>query len=366
MTAQQNQINREALIKLASLVRPALAAQAYIPALTHIKFDGSYASAYNDVSMISVRAEVDLAALVPGELLIKALSSFTAESLVIQDMTKEKAIVVSSGRSKLKIPVLDLDAFPFEVPNMAKANSIKLSPAILKGIEHCLLSVGSDPTHPARMGITLDVDTRGNAILYSTDSFTVSRYRTKTKIKLPGDSPIILPTFFCQQAIALAKTYPSAPITLLSAAGALMIELGEEATLFSKTLVDVEPLDFPKLFDKHCKVDQLENELFPIPDSWDAAFNRAMLVLGGELDKVTQVTMTPNSLKLHSTSSMGDSDESMAHALEDVSLPDPVLVDPVLVLRISKVCSQMYWTPAVLVLADSEADFVHLIAYCSR
>jgi hypothetical protein len=35
-TKKNDDINREALLKIANLVRPALAAQPYIPALTHI------------------------------------------------------------------------------------------------------------------------------------------------------------------------------------------------------------------------------------------------------------------------------------------------------------------------------------------
>lgn len=359
--------NREALVKIAALVRPALASQAYIPALTHIKFDGEFASAYNDISAIMVLAQVDVTVCLPGELLIKALNSFGAENIAFQESEKDKAVVLSSGRSKLKIPTLPASAFPFTLPDTKKADVETLDASILKGIERCLMSVGNDPTHPAQMGVTLDADSNGNAVLYSTDNFTISRYQTKSQVVLPGDSPVILPTFFCQQLVSMAKAFPDETVDLFILPGALLVEFGSKAKLFNKTLVDLEPLDFPRIFDKHCKVTGLKDRLAKIPDTWDAAFNRALLVLGGEVDKVTKVVVSDDAIKLHSTSSMGDSDDSMSHDLEEPDAPtDPFYLDPSLVVRASKACGLMSFNSKALALADAEAQFIHLIAYCSK
>ena len=363
----KNATNREALVKITALVRPALATQAYIPALTHIQFAYGFASAYNDVSAIVVKASVDVEVCLPGELLIKALNSFGAESIVIQESAKDKAVVLSSGRSKLKIPSLPVDAFPLNFPDTSKANEIVLDASILKGIERCLMSVGNDPTHPAQMGVTLDADEKGNAILYSTDNFTISRYQAKSKIELPGDSPVILPTFFCQQLVTLAKAFPEEETVLVMVPGALIVEFGKVAKLFNKTLVDLEPLDFPRIFDKHCKIAGLKDRLGKIPDNWDAAFNRALLVLSGEVDKITKITVGEESIKIHSTSTMGDSDDSMSHDIDHLDAPqEPFYVDPSLVIRASKSCGLMAFNAKALALADAETQFIHLIAYCSK
>lgn len=365
---EKNATNREALVKIAALVRPALATQAYIPALTHIKFDSEFATAYNDVSAIMVKALVDVEVCLPGELLIKALNSFGAESIAIQESAKDKAVVLSSGRSKLKIPTLALDAFPFALPDTKKASEIVLDASILKGIERCLMSVGNDPTHPAQMGVTLDADdVKGTAILYSTDNFTISRYQAKAKVALPGGSPVILPTFFCQQLVALAKAFPEEEVVLYLIPGALLVEFGKTARLFNKTLVDLEPLDFPRIFDKHCKITKLKDRLGTIPDSWDASFNRALLVLGGEVDKVTKVVVSDKSIQLHSTSSMGDSDDTLSHDSDAEEAPEGAFyIDPALVGRAGKAAGLMVFNEKALALADAEAQFIHLIAYCSK
>lgn len=357
--------NREALLKQVNLVRPALATQAYIPALTHICFDGSYATAYNDIAAIRVKAEVDFEGCLPGELLVRALNSFGSENLLFQP-SKDQAIVISSGRSKLKLPTLATKDFPFKLPE-DEGTFIELDHSIMKGIERCLVSVGNDPTHPAQMGVTLDIDENDNAVLYSTDNFTISRYQTKTGIDLPGDTPVILPTFFCQQLVIMAKAFPKEKIELDLGAGALVVSFGKMATVFNKTLVDLEPLDFPRIFDKHCKLSTLKDRLGLIPDAWDSAFNRALLILSGEVDKATKVTVGESTIKLSSTSSMGDADDSMSHDTDiETAPPEPFYIDPSLVIRASKLCGRVAWNQKAVALADDEGQFVHLISYSSK
>lgn len=367
MSDKQN-INRDQMIKVANLVKPALSTANYIPALNHIQFDDKYATAYNDISAISVLIETGVTACIPGDVLIRALNSFSSENLMFQ-LTDSEAII-SSGRSKLKLPILPVDDFPLKWPDEKKAVEIALDANIIKGIERCLVSVGSDPTHPAQMGVTLDVDDKGRAVLFSTDNATISRYQTPTKLKLPGDAPVILPTFFCQQLLALAKAYPEEDLDLMCSPGAVVANFGKYATLLTKTPVDVEPLDFHKIIRKHVpKLDELGEIVSPLPDSWDAAFSRALLVVSGDDDKSTKITITSSSFKMLTTSAMGESSDSLEFDAEE--FPDsPFYVDPSLVARGSKFCTNAYFGSAAMVMTDEGhkdgKGFLHLIAHCSK
>lgn len=359
-------LNRELLLKVAGLVRPALATAAYIPSLTHISFDGEYATAYNDLAAIAVRLESEIKRCLPGEFLIRALNSFGGESIAFQE-GKDGALVLKSGRSTLKVPTLELKAFPYKPPeDMAEQPDVLVDGSILKGIERCLLSVNNDPTHPAQMGVTLDVDKAGMATLFSTDNFSISRYQTQTAVKLPGDSPVILPRFFCEQLVALAKAFPDEKVRLWILDGALFAEFGRAAELFSKTLVDTEPLNFPTMFGKHVKVDKLKAKLAPIPDSWEAAFTRALLVLAAEEDKATRMTIMDSSIDLVSSSPAGDADDRLQYEAADDDPDEPFHVDPTLVMRASKVCDSVGFTDKVLILADKDARFVHIVAHSAK
>ena len=360
---EQNEVSRIGLLSVCNQAKAALASQAYIPALTHFCFDGVNVMAYNDISAIMVQSPLDVEACIPGQLLIKALNSLTADKVLVQK--GDGFFTLASGRSKLKIPHLPVTDFPFETPPESD-NPIKITPEILKGIEMCLVAVGNDATHPAQMGVTMESDKNG-AVLFSTDNFTLSRYVTKSKIKLPADVPVILPTFFCQQMIGLAKAYPGEAILLDVLAGSLTASIGDVAKVFTKQLVDLEAMDFAKILNKY-KIDAalgIDGSLVSIPDDFDASFSRALLILGSELDKITKITVKGGRMSLVSTSAAGESTDSFGYPDKEVS-DEPFYADPVLVGRASKVCSKMALLERVIVFTDSEATFVHVIAHCTK
>lgn len=357
------ELNRDKLLKIAMQVRPALSSQPYIPALSHIRFSGGDATAYNDVSAITVDAGCDLEVCVPGELLIRALQSLNAEKVLVTQ--KNGSLLLSAGRAKLKLPVLEVADFPFKVPQGDEdQDPIRLSAEIMEGIQRCLFSVGTDTTQPAQLGVTLDQQ-NGKAVLYSTDNVTISSYATNSKIKLPGDVPIILPTFFCEQMLSLWKAIsPEKGVELWQLDGALSAVIGPNAELITKTLVDVEPMDFQKVMDKFLGDGAITKSLKDIPTSFDSAMGRALLVLGGEMDKATHITSTDGeSLLLSSTAPTGTSDDELEFVCRKGT---DFYVDPSMVSRGLKGCDRMALLPKVLVLSALDGAFLHLIAHCSK
>lgn len=367
--SDKSTMNREALLKIASLIRPALATQTFIPAYNHIAFDGDYATTHNDIAAISVRCSFPEPCCVPGELLIKALGSFSAESVLIQRLEAGQPLLITSGRSKLKVPTMPIKSFPFDLPTPdSKSPAVQMTPAMIDAIDQCLVSAGTNPNHPSTMGVTLDRDDDGKAVLFATDNYTISRHSTDEKVQLPGDAPVIMPTFFCNQLITLSRAFPDQKkdITLYLLKGALVVEFGEEgreATLFTKTIDDLEPLDFPKIVKRHVDLGKLDKILAKIPDAFDSAFSRQLLVLGAELDKVTQVVYDDGTMKLRSTSQVGESDENFAFDGPDEKLE--FHVDPTFVIRGSKLCDKMALGDKVLVMAGDKEAFLHIIAHVS-
>ena len=366
-----NEVNREALIKLLNLVRPSLSTLDYLPILQHVRVSGRTLTAHNDISAIMVQmpdSALDLECCVPGEVLIRALGSFNAEKVMLQPDDDAATLLVVSGRSKIKVPTLPLKDFPFKFPDPSKKiPKITISDDMLVGIQRCLISVGNDPTHPATMGVTLDCED-GCAVLYATDNVTISRYETKTEISLPGDAPIIFPTFFCEQLVALAKNCDG-EVELEMHPGALLAifydkEGDDQISLFTKILVDLVPLEFNKIINRYCKLSGIAAKMFPIPASFDAAFSRALLVLSAERDKATKITSTDDVLKLLSTSAMGEASDTIAFDGASADVPE-FYVDPSLVARALKPCTDMGLFPKVIVLGDTKAQFLHLIAHCT-
>lgn len=351
-------IDRAQLLRLCAQVRPALATADYIPALTHIQFFDGDITAYNDVNAISVHAEElgFFSACVPGELLIKVLSSLKGEQVALT-LNGDK-LLVTSGRSKINIPVLPTGKFPFELPAKFETE-IVLHPDMFEAIGKCLISVGNDDKQPARMGVTLERSKTGHAAFYSTDGVTISRATTQAPVELPGDTPVILPTFLCEQMVAMRKVHRGAA-TMEFHPGALIVAF-EKATLYSKTLIDVEAPDFEKVLRKHFNSDKLK--VAPIPDAMDSAISRAQLVQQESGYKRTKMSCFwsggKGSITL-SSHGIGDADDDLEYTGPDFKTHS---IDPVLLARGLKVCSHIAIEDMVTVLTNEDQSFMYVLAH---
>ncbi len=361
-------IKRAELLAVATQVRPALSNQAYLPVLTHICFADGIAVAYNDVAAIAVKHKFDLNCCVPGELLIKALQGFTGDSLdLVED---DKGVLLTSGRSKLRLPTLPVRDFPFKLaPLLTDDNGIiDLSKDFVSGVRKCLMSVGNDNTHPAQMGVTLTEDSKGYAVLFSTDNNTISTYETADDIQLPNrGAPIILPTFLCEQLVSLSKTYKDLDAALMIITGGLIVAFDSDAYLFTRALVDTEPMDFPNVIHKYCDLGQLGEHLHDIPKDLDAALSRSLLVLGnGDKSALFQIGETGFVVKTETNT--GESHDHIDFEFSEYTEAPmvPFYVDPALLARGAKACDKLAFMSRVVVLASDDKTFVHLISHCSR
>lgn len=352
----QQTVSRSSLSEAVSLVKAALSNQPFVPALSHLVFDGASVTAYNDISAISVRTEVDLECCVPGELLIKTLSSLGGSEVVLTH--SEEALVVACGRAKVKLPTLPLDVFPFSMPEF-EGKGLLLNSSILQGIAACLPGSGNDPTHPAQMGVTMSPvdDLIG---LYSTDNFTISRYLANSTISIPGDVPIILPMFFCQQLLSLSKAYQNQVVRLMVRPDFLLAEVGDHVSLYTKVAVQVEPLDFERVLSKHLgSEDDLEDALREIPDGFDAAIDRALMVVSSDIDKATTITLAKGKMKLDTSSGTAEASDSFAYKSD---FEEEVHVDPTFIARSLKIGTRMAILEDSLIITDG-GSFLHLISY---
>lgn len=352
----QQTVSRSSLSEAVSLVRPALSNQPFVPALSHLVFDGVSVTAYNDVSAISVRTEVELECCVPGDLLIKTLSRLGGSEVVLTHA--EEALVVACGRSKVKLPTLPLDVFPFSMPEI-EGKTLALNSNILQGIAACLPASGNDPTHPAQMGVTM-APADDMVGLYSTDNFTISRYLAKSSIQIPGEVPIILPTFFCQQLLSLSKAYPDQGVKLMVRPDFLLAKIGEHVSLYTKVAMQVIPLDFERVLNKHLgNEENLEGHLRDIPDGFDAAVDRALMVVSSDIDKVSTITLVKGKLKIETTSGTAEAIDSFGYK-SDLDLE--VHVDPSFISRSLKLGTHMAVLDDALIITDN-GFFLHLISY---
>ena len=113
-------VNRNQLLKTLNLAKPAIYMKDYLPILSHFLFSSQDESvtAYNDIQAINVGCDADIDGCVPAELLIKTLSSLSGDTVLF---TKHDGhLLVTSGKSKIKLPVLPAEDFPAVLPVTSK------------------------------------------------------------------------------------------------------------------------------------------------------------------------------------------------------------------------------------------------------
>lgn len=354
-------LNREGLLKTLNLVRPALSNQSYVPILTHFCFDGVWVMGYNDVQAIAVRTAAGIEASVPGELFVKLLGSLSAEQISLSE--SDSHIVITGGRSRLKLPTLPVSDFVFDFPKGKSLGSFKVSDDVVRGIEKCSTSIGTDPTHPSQMGITLD-PTGERCALYSTDNHAISRYFVDITPDLPGDAPVILPTFFCTQMAQLAKAFPNEEIEVEIYSGAMVAHIGDQAKLFTKLVLDIEPMDFEKIISKHASSAKIDKRSMTIPDNFYKAFKRADLIVGSDADPKTNVSVEGKKMNLSSVTSHGEVKDIITLDGEAADGLD-FNINPARVLTALPVGSKFAPLDSVLVVTDDKGKFLHMIAHCA-
>lgn len=354
-------IRRDTLQRNLTLARAALANQPYIPALTHFCVADGGVTAYNDIAAIFVQFPHDLNCCLPGDLLLRTLTTLPAGGEVMLRPGKDgDALQITSGRTNLKLPTLARLDFPLDWGrDLGRAEAtLELDNEMLTGIKRCLLAVGSNPNFPEQMGVTLD-SVGGKARLYSTDDNTISQYTTASPVSLPAGAPIFLPTFFCEQVVAIADAFPDDALDLSLHPGAVVLTVaGDKARLMQKMDTAVQTPDFTTQVSKHTAGNATPHD---IPVGWEAALQRALLVLGASTTKVTRVSPTKEGLQLLTASQMGEADDSLTWAGKPPR--EDVWLDPAFVVRGSKFTSRMAFGGRALQLVSSDGKFMHVIGY---
>jgi hypothetical protein len=361
--------DRAALLRAATLVRAAISTQGYIPALMHIAFDGEWATAFNQRMAIAVRCPADIKRMIPGVLLMQGLNAFGGKEVLLHQ-AEDDSFVMKSGRSKVTLPTLPLSAFPFKWPPQNGASAVDITEDMVSAIKRCLISVNKDANQPAQMGVTFDVTEDGRAVFFSTDNGSISRCECRDELRLPGDAPIIMPLAFCEQLIALSDAFPDCPPYMLIGSGWLEVQFALEgdgidhvrACLFTSVPVDLDPLDLPKMIRRHAgDVATVTKRTTIIPEAFEPALQRALLVLGNDTHKRVTATVDGGTLRLQARSDWGDTDDSLQLDIDDAG---PVSMEAGLVMRGLKLAKRIGINDTVTVLVGGDRnEFVHVVAH---
>lgn len=345
---EQSSINREKFLSALNLAKAALGKPTFVPVLSHFCLTGDAILAFDDTVAISVAFDTQVICAVQGDKLLTLVGSLSSSTLALDK--KEGALHLLSGRSKLKLPYLEADAFVFKGDFGRKVTSIEINEDFLEGMRKCLIAVGADQTHPGQMGVTLQADT-----LFSTDNVTMSRYKLKGA-EYDG-APMLLHTAFCQNLLTLGKAFDGEPAVLNIHSTCVVAEFGDKAYLYAKLPVVERMPDFERVVESMIpKKTPFED----IPPSWEAVFVRAAAVVNAK-EPVSRITCGGSAIVVETSSPVGEADDTIEVEAERLELD--FFVDPSHVLRATKECKEVQFAQRALIMRDGR--FTHLITHCA-
>lgn len=357
------QVKRAELLAALTIVRAALVGRPYIQSLSHVLLDKGWVTAYNETIAITTWLDADVAtigACVPGDQLIAALGQFGAAT--IDAALADGGLTLSSGKARIKLGALPAADFLYEAPDWA--DHFELPRSVIDGIGLALMGVGKDEAMPATLGVTITSE-GGVTVLYSTDNKTITRVETDDDTSLLSllTPAVLLPAQFCEQLVTLAKAYPAPPAMVLTKTHAI-VDFDGKVILTTRLQDEYELIDFTGKFDELCPLDALDHAL-PIPDGFDGAMARAALVLGASKDPSVRVTIGKGEMDLDAQAATGSSHDTLAfgHASDPKAA---FSVDPLLVMRGAKVCTDLVALERVLVMSGCKGALLHLVSHVSR
>lgn len=333
-----------------------LATQDFIAILQHFAFDEDTVTAYNDVSACQLKLDTGLSCTIPGNLMIRLLNTLKNEEFDIEK--HETHVNVVHGRSKTKLPILPLEEFVFQLPQVTE-EAITLPSSSVEGLRKCLTNVSTNPTRPEFNGVNFVIENQLLS-LYSSDGATISRFQLNDTFNLPPTDQIqcILPAFFCERLTnlhgPLAGKESAIPIQFSKSWATANLN---NNMLFTR-VIDKKPPKFSENISKFIpNLDQLE--LWEIPEEFESVIDRAMLFLNPQAN-INQSTFNirGDEVEITTTSTLGNSHDI-------IQIPNDLgtfsfTVDPTLLMRGFKVCKKMTLTRNVIIMEDG--NFLHLIA----
>lgn len=344
-------MQRAELIETLKQVAPALASKDFVPVLACFCFDGKLVTAFDDLVALQAPCTLPIKAGIRGRLMLDLLTASRAKELVLDDAS-EQEIVLKAGRSRIKLPRIDPEHFIFEMPE-PEGVAVPLSDKVIDALKRVAISMGTDPSHPWRMGVTLLVTAEGISF-YSSDNVTVSRARVEQAglVKKKDTFKCVLAPRFVELLLSQAAKREG---TLNLTSGWSMACFKSGLKLFCKTVNDLELERYEHLFEA---VSQMEERLVPIPKGTDLALQRALALLDGATDKLTELTVRDGVMSLFSKSQHGEVRDRLRFA----DHPDAkTVIQPEMLHRAIPHSSHMAVDPELAVLLIDE-DFDHIIS----
>jgi len=199
--------------------------------------------------------------------------------------------------------------FVFELPNTKNAIELELEALVSSAFRICTASMGLDPAHPWRLGVTLFFE--ANAMhFYASDGFSGTRVVVSCEGLDPwAGTTVVMPPRFVELFIDASKR--DEPSLLLIAKEWVEVTFKSGLRLFSRTVGEGDIEKFKGAFTTSITKGRDMNPQ-ALPEGFTGYLDRALVVLEGQTDKVATFTILDGKLRITAESSIGKFDDEVS------------------------------------------------------
>jgi DNA polymerase III sliding clamp (beta) subunit (PCNA family) len=297
-------MNRTELLNTLKQVEPALATKDFIPVYACLCFTGKTVFAYDDVVALEAPLDGKTVGGVRGRLLLDWLGASRARELEVTQ-EKEGELLIKAGRAKLTAPLCGVDDFVFEWPKEDKADvsTLELKPEVRSALQKASVSMGSDPSHAWRCGVTMEV-LADALVFYSSDNKTASKVSCKfSSPKKAVGKKVLLPPRFCELLINIGAGDKPEKLMFTSEWVETIFKSG--VRLFSRCMDAVKLKTYEKIFTQTIDAENAP-KMVAIPKGFEQALERALVVARFAEDPHTELTVKDGKMVMKTKSPAGD------------------------------------------------------------
>ncbi len=305
------------LVEMLQLVSPGLSGNDLIPILSHVWFTGSDLMTYNDHIAISCPLKTTFTGAVPGSTLIDLIKNSRAKE--VEFVSADNELIIKAASSRFKLALIPDDAFSiFEMPQPSK-NVLPLPPEFFAAVARCMQSVGTDPSTPEQLGVTL-VPNGKELSLHATNNFTMTHDKIILPEPLKLKDRVTLSADFCKQMISIAKAEKKVKVEIHDDHSLLTTTTG--ISLFGRLIEIDKPLDFAGIMKANVPADAKKNAV-AVPSKLRLMIERAIIITNATTEKsFTEISIRDGKMKFISKSARGEVMDSvlLGETQEDVTL----------------------------------------------
>lgn len=354
-------LDREEFLQTLDIAKLAIDSRDFIPILSHFCFHGDQVTAYNDFIGVKVKCKTNFRLALQANTLLRLINSVASQEIEIGE--SKKTVFFKSGHARTgvrgRLPFMQEADFYFRWPSKKRLPVCELSEQqaerFFLGVQMCLSSVGDQM--PMQMGVTMN-RVKSSLRMYSTNNRAISKYTMKA-LEVEGLENVILPTIFCEALLKGAAHYGLEKITLRVDRKFVLVEFGDECTMYGKLISNEEPLDFEKVISEHVTLAEYKRGRQKTPKDFASIFERALLMMSSDmLNNVVNVSLEQNTVSVEASSSLGKVKSSAVFKKNWPTKSFGLAAD--LAAKASAMAQYVYFGKGVVIF--SKGTYMHLLS----